>query len=209
MTRRNLLHIRREPMQLSDVTIQPALFVGLFVYVFGSAMVIPGGTYKQFAIGGLLTMILVTATPGTAVGISTDLATAASRPSLVLIPGGPGESSGMLRWVLNEKDMLNGMMKYLNVNIVLFDPRGTGTSVFARPVSEYDPGAVSTQRMTDDLLALVDAVSPAQPVYLMSHSAGGSVAVQLARPSRIVSANRLPAPSSSSTTPRTTRRSAA
>ena len=86
----------------------------------------------------------------------------------------------MLRWVLNEKDMLNGMMKYLNVNIVLFDPRGTGTSVFARPVSEYDPGAVSTQRMTDDLLALVDAVSPAQPVYLMSHSAGGSVAVQLA-----------------------------
>jgi ABC transporter DrrB family efflux protein len=75
MTRRNLLHIRREPMQLSDVTIQPALFVGLFVYVFGSAMVIPGGTYKQFAIGGLLTMILVTATPGTAVGISTDLAT--------------------------------------------------------------------------------------------------------------------------------------
>lgn len=75
MTRRNLLHIRREPMQLSDVTIQPALFVGLFVYVFGSAMVIPGGTYKEFAIGGLLTMILVTATPGTAVGISTDLST--------------------------------------------------------------------------------------------------------------------------------------
>ncbi len=75
MTRRNLLHIRREPMQLSDVTIQPALFVGLFVYVFGSAMVIVGGTYKEFAIGGLLTMILVTATPGTAVGISTDLST--------------------------------------------------------------------------------------------------------------------------------------
>ena len=75
MTRRNLLHIRREPMQLSDVTIQPALFVGLFVYVFGSAMVIPGGTYKEFAIGGLLTMILVTATPGTAVGISTDIST--------------------------------------------------------------------------------------------------------------------------------------
>ena len=38
-------------------------------------MVIPDGTYKEFAIGGLLTMILVTATPGTAVGISTDLST--------------------------------------------------------------------------------------------------------------------------------------
>ncbi len=75
MTRRNLLHIRREPMQLSDVTIQPALFVVLFVFVFGSAMVIPGGTYKDFAIAGMLTMVMVTATPGTAVGISTDLHT--------------------------------------------------------------------------------------------------------------------------------------
>jgi ABC-2 type transport system permease protein len=75
MTRRNLLHVRREPMQLSDVTIQPAIFVLLFTYVFGSAMVIAGGTYKQFAIPGMLTMILVTATPGTAVGISQDLST--------------------------------------------------------------------------------------------------------------------------------------
>jgi ABC-2 type transport system permease protein len=73
MARRNLLHVRREPMQLSDVTIQPALFVLLFTYVFGSAMVIAGGTYKDFAIPGLLVMILVTATPGTAVGVSQDL----------------------------------------------------------------------------------------------------------------------------------------
>ena len=73
MARRNLLHVRREPMQLSDVTIQPAIFVVLFTYVFGSAMVIAGGTYKDFAIPGMLTMILVTATPGTAVGISQDL----------------------------------------------------------------------------------------------------------------------------------------
>ena len=42
MTRRNLVHIRREPMQLSDVTIQPVLFVGLFVYVFGSGHGDPG-----------------------------------------------------------------------------------------------------------------------------------------------------------------------
>jgi ABC transporter DrrB family efflux protein len=73
MASRNLLHVRREPMQLSDVTIQPAIFVLLFTYVFGSAMVIAGGTYKDFVIPGLLTMILVTATPGTAVGISQDL----------------------------------------------------------------------------------------------------------------------------------------
>ena len=33
-------------------------------------MVLAGGTYKQFAIGGLLAMNLTTATLGTAVGIS-------------------------------------------------------------------------------------------------------------------------------------------
>ena len=43
MTRRNLVHISREPMQLSDVTIQPVLFTVLFVYIFGGAIPIPGG----------------------------------------------------------------------------------------------------------------------------------------------------------------------
>lgn len=75
MTRRNLVHVRREPMQLSDVTIQPVLFVFLFVYVFGAAMHIPGGTYVDFAIAGLLTLNLTTASVGTAVGLSTDLHT--------------------------------------------------------------------------------------------------------------------------------------
>jgi ABC-2 type transport system permease protein len=76
LTRRNLLHVRREPAQLSDVTIQPVLFTLLFVYVFGSAMVLPGGgAYKQFAIAGLLTMNLTTSTVGTAIGLSMDLST--------------------------------------------------------------------------------------------------------------------------------------
>jgi ABC-2 type transport system permease protein len=76
MTRRNLLHIRREPAQLSDVTIQPVLFTLLFVYVFGAAMMLPGGaSYKEFAIPGLLVMNLTMATVGTAIGLSTDLST--------------------------------------------------------------------------------------------------------------------------------------
>ena len=41
LTRRNLVHIAREPLQLSDVTIQPVLFTLLFVYVFGSGVPIP------------------------------------------------------------------------------------------------------------------------------------------------------------------------
>ena len=76
LTRRNLIHVRREPQQLSDVTIQPVLFTLLFVYVFGAAMVLPGGgSYKQFVLAGLLTMNLTTSTVGTAIGLSMDLST--------------------------------------------------------------------------------------------------------------------------------------
>lgn len=76
MTRRNLVHIAREPMQLSDVTVQPVLFTVLFVYVFGSGMALPGGaSYKSFVIPGLLVMNLVTSSMGTGVGLATDLST--------------------------------------------------------------------------------------------------------------------------------------
>jgi ABC-2 type transport system permease protein len=76
LTRRNLVHVRREPMQLSDATVQPVLFTLLFVYVFGGAMVLPGGgSYKAFAIGGLVVMNLTTSSVGTAVGLSSDLST--------------------------------------------------------------------------------------------------------------------------------------
>ena len=75
MTRRNLVHILREPMQLSDVTVQPVLFTVLFVYVFGSGMSLPGGeSYTDFVLAGLLTMNLVTSSMGTGVGLATDLA---------------------------------------------------------------------------------------------------------------------------------------
>jgi ABC-2 type transport system permease protein len=74
MTRRNLVHISREPMQLSDVTIQPVLFTFLFVYIFGGAIPIPGGgSYVDYLLAGMLALNLVTSTMGTAVGLSTDL----------------------------------------------------------------------------------------------------------------------------------------
>ena len=75
MTRRNLVHIAREPMQLSDMTVQPLLFTLLFVYVFGSGIPISGGSYVNFALAGLLTLNLTTSALGTAVGLSTDLST--------------------------------------------------------------------------------------------------------------------------------------
>jgi ABC transporter DrrB family efflux protein len=74
MIRRNLIHISRAPMQLSDVTLQPLVFTLLFRYIFGSAIPIPGGgSYVDYVIAGIMAINLVSSTMGTAVGLSTDL----------------------------------------------------------------------------------------------------------------------------------------
>lgn len=74
LTLRNLVHITREPLRLSDVTIQPVLFTLLFVYVFGSGIALPhGASYTSFAIAGLLALNLTTSAVGTGVGMSDDL----------------------------------------------------------------------------------------------------------------------------------------
>jgi ABC-2 type transport system permease protein len=77
LTRRNLVHVRREPAQLSDVTVQPILFTLLFTQLFGASMVLPGGgSYVDFAVAGLLIMNLATSAPmGTAVGLGSDVST--------------------------------------------------------------------------------------------------------------------------------------
>jgi ABC-2 type transport system permease protein len=53
VARRHLMHIRYMPDKLLDVTIQPIMFVVLFAYVFGSAIVVPGGNYKSFLMPGI------------------------------------------------------------------------------------------------------------------------------------------------------------
>jgi ABC transporter DrrB family efflux protein len=70
---RNVQHIRRLPEKLLDVTIQPIMFVLLFAYVFGGAIGVPGGNYREFLIGGILVQSLSFAMVGPATSISTDL----------------------------------------------------------------------------------------------------------------------------------------
>ena len=43
---RNLIHIRRMPEMLLDVTVQSVMFVLLFAYVFGGAIVVSGSNYR-------------------------------------------------------------------------------------------------------------------------------------------------------------------
>jgi oleandomycin transport system permease protein len=59
LAKRNLIKIARTPEQLIDVTLQPVIFLFLFVYVFGGAL--GGGSrhdYMQFLVPGLLGQLI-------------------------------------------------------------------------------------------------------------------------------------------------------
>jgi ABC transporter DrrB family efflux protein len=76
LTKRSLARIRREPETLSEVTIQPVLFVLMFAYVFGGAIgVSGGGSYHEYLIGGMLGMGLAQTAPGSAVAVVSDMST--------------------------------------------------------------------------------------------------------------------------------------
>jgi oleandomycin transport system permease protein len=70
---RTLVQIKHNPFELMDFSIQPVMFLLLFVYVFGGAL---GGTrhaYLQFALAGIIVQNALFTTLNTAVGLSTDL----------------------------------------------------------------------------------------------------------------------------------------
>jgi len=70
---RNLAHIRQIPEKLLDVTLQPLMFVLLFAYVFGGAISVPGGSYREFIIAGILVQSIAFGLMGPATSIATDL----------------------------------------------------------------------------------------------------------------------------------------
>jgi len=71
--RRNLEHIRQVPEKLLDVTVQPLMFTLLFAYVFGGAIAVKGGGYREYLIGGILIQSLTFTMMGPATSIATDL----------------------------------------------------------------------------------------------------------------------------------------
>jgi len=70
---RNLRHIREIPEKLLDVTLQPLMFVLLFAYVFGGAIAVQGGNYREYLIAGILLQSLAFGMTGPATAIATDL----------------------------------------------------------------------------------------------------------------------------------------
>ncbi len=73
LAKRSLFRIRRQPDLLVGFTIQPVMFVLLFVYVFGGAIVVPGLDYVDFLIPGIIIQSMVFGGFVTALGLSEDL----------------------------------------------------------------------------------------------------------------------------------------
>ena len=71
--RRNVEHIRQIPEKLLDVTLQPIMFVLLFAFVFGGAIAVEGGNYREYLIGGILVQSLAFGMMGPAMSIANDL----------------------------------------------------------------------------------------------------------------------------------------
>jgi ABC-2 type transport system permease protein/oleandomycin transport system permease protein len=73
LAKRNLLRIPRQPDLLLAFTIQPVMFVLLFVYVFGGAIETPGFDYADFLMPGIIVQSLTFGGFVTALGLADDL----------------------------------------------------------------------------------------------------------------------------------------
>src|SRR6201994_1142142 len=72
-TGRSLRAIPRVPERLLDVTIQPIIFILLFLYVFGSAIHVPGLSYKNYMFPGIIGQSLAFGVIGAGVATSNDM----------------------------------------------------------------------------------------------------------------------------------------
>jgi ABC transporter DrrB family efflux protein len=70
---RNLVHIRRMPEMLLDVTVQSVMFVLLFAYVFGGAIAVAGSNYREFLLPGIMVQTMVFSSAVVAMGLTNDL----------------------------------------------------------------------------------------------------------------------------------------
>ncbi len=74
MTKRNLLKYRRIPTLLLFSTIQPVMFVLLFVFVFGGAVQFGGATnYATFLLPGIFAQTAIFGSTNTGIGLAEDM----------------------------------------------------------------------------------------------------------------------------------------
>ena len=73
LARRNLKRIPRQPDLLIAYTVQPVMFVLLFVYVFGGAIQTPGFDYVDYLMPGIIVQSIAFGGFVTALGLSEDV----------------------------------------------------------------------------------------------------------------------------------------
>jgi ABC transporter DrrB family efflux protein len=73
ITERNLVRLTRAPDLVLAFTVQPVMFLLLFVYVFGGAIVTPGYDYKDFLLPGIIVQNIAFGGFVTAIGLNEDL----------------------------------------------------------------------------------------------------------------------------------------
>ncbi|WP_442969898.1 ABC transporter permease, partial [Rhodococcus sp. R1101] len=68
-----MIKIKRVPDLLVFTTLSPIMFVLLFAYVFGSAIEVPGMSYREFLIAGIFTQTVIFGSTWTGLGMVEDL----------------------------------------------------------------------------------------------------------------------------------------
>ncbi|MFC3505501.1 ABC transporter permease [Micromonospora krabiensis] len=74
LAKRSLIKTARTPEALIDVTLQPALFLVIFVYIFGGAVAGSTHDYLQFLLPGILGQTIATGAIAIGVNLNTDIA---------------------------------------------------------------------------------------------------------------------------------------
>jgi ABC-type multidrug transport system permease subunit len=73
VAKRNLIKIKRVPDLLVFTTLQPIMFVLLFVYVFGGAIAVKGSRYNEFLIAGIFAQTVIFGSVITGAGLADDI----------------------------------------------------------------------------------------------------------------------------------------
>lgn len=73
LTWRSLLKIKRNPEEILGLTFMPLMFVALFVFVFGEAMMGDWQAYRDHITPGIIAQSVIFATIGTGVALNTDI----------------------------------------------------------------------------------------------------------------------------------------
>ncbi|MFE3289140.1 ABC transporter permease [Rhodococcus sp. NPDC059234] len=73
VAKRNLIKVKRVPDLLVFSTLSPIMFVLLFAYVFGSAIAVPGVSYKEFLMAGIFVQTVIFGATITGTSLAEDL----------------------------------------------------------------------------------------------------------------------------------------